>query len=313
MSIFFSIKEDSFMVKGLHICKKGRYLESYGQSAGELQLLGRGDGAEVMIQNIIANKPVFVEPGDNIEIMEFFYIIEGEVEFADSKERLTKGDYFFSHLLTKPVELRTLTNVELLYFTTQPIFHNLSTTIRQLMELSDQVQEKDSYTHSHTNNVKEYALKIGNKLRLSKEKIENIGLAAMLHDIGKIEVPDYILNTPGKLTEEEFDIIKKHPVIGAELVKETYYENLSDIILQHHERIDGSGYPSGLKGNEILIEAKVVAMADVYHAMITDRPYRKGLKYSEIIKELKELSGIKYDKEIVDALLDIMKEEREEE
>lgn len=299
------------MTKGLHIFKNGGYLESYTQSSGKLRLLGKGDGAEVMIQNVKSHVPVFIEPAANTEILEFYYILDGNIEFIDTKEVLSKGDYFYSHHLTRPVELRTLTHVEFLYFTTDPTFIKLSGTIHELMDMSEKVQEKDIYTHSHTNYVKNYALRIGNKLRLSKEQIENIGLAAMLHDIGKIDVPDSILKKPGKLTDEEYEIIKKHPLKGAELVKETYYEKVSDIILQHHERIDGSGYPYGLKGNEIMIEAQIIAIADTYHAMISDRPYRKAIPQDKVIKELKGLRGLQYNKEVIDALFEILEEEKQ--
>lgn len=295
----------------IHIRKKNNYLENYVQRSGELQLLSKGDGSEVMIQKINANATVFIEPGENIEIMEFFYILEGELKFQGSNDPLKQGDYFYSHYLTKPTEFYTLSHVTLLYFTTQPVFQYLSSTVSELMKLSKTVEEKDSYTHSHANTVKDYAMRIGNKLRLSKEKIENIGFAAILHDIGKIDIPDEILKKPGELTEEEFEIIKKHPIIGAEMVKGTYYENLSDIILQHHERIDGTGYPYGFKGDEIIIEAQVIAMADTYHAMSSDRPYRKALDPIDIVNELKELSGKRFDEKIVDALVEILKEENE--
>lgn len=297
------------MGKGLHICKKENYLEKFIQTTGELQLLGKGDGAEVLIQNAEADATIFIEPGKNIELMEFFYVLKGELEFVDCKERLTQGDYFYSHYLTEPVELRTITDIELLYFATRPAFQHLSTTIGELMELSKEAEAKDDYTHSHTRHVKDYALRIGNKLGLSKEKIGKIGFAALLHDIGKIDIPDEILKKPGKLTEEEFEIIKQHPIIGADKVRGTYYENLSEIILQHHERIDGSGYPYGLKGDEVIIEAQVIAMADTYHAMVSDRPYRRGIDPKDIVKELKELSGKLYDKEIVDALLEMLEED----
>lgn len=312
ISIFLTfIKEDSRMGKGLHICRNGNYLKNFIQTAGELQLLSKGDGAEVLIQKARENSTVFIEPGKNVELMEFYYVLKGELEFVDCKERIAQGDYFYSHYLTEPVELRTIADIELLYFATRHVFQDLRTTIGELMELSKEVEGKDDYTHSHTNTVKDYAIKIGNKLGLSKEKVGKIGFAAMLHDIGKIDIPDEILKKPGKLTEEEFEIIKQHPIIGAEKVKGTYYENLSEIILQHHERIDGSGYPYGLKGDEVIIEAQVIAMADTYHAMVSDRPYRKGIDPKDIIKELKELSGKLYNKEIVDALLEILEEDNE--
>lgn len=299
------------MTKGFHVGKKDTYLENFVQNAGELQLLGMGDGAEIMIQLIRSDSTVFIEPGDDSELMEFFYILEGEIELVDSGKHLKQGDYFYSHLLTEPIEIKTITDTKLLYFVTQPVFRHLSKTIRELMVLSDKVEEKDTYTHSHTNIVKDYAIKLGNKLGLSKEKIQNIGLAAMFHDIGKIDIPDEILKKPGKLTDEEFDLIKEHPDIGAAMLRETYYEDLADIILQHHERIDGSGYPQALKGEEILIEAQVIGMADSYHAMASDRPYRKALSTEYIIEELTELRGKLYGEKIVDAMIEIIHEEME--
>lgn len=299
------------MGKGLHIVRKNEYIESAVQKAGELQLLGKGDGSEVLIQKIKANSTVFIEPGENIELMEFFYVLEGELEFIDCKERLQVGDSFYSHYLTEPVELRTTSDTTLLFLTTQPVFQHLSSTIQELVKLTESVADKDNYTYDHTEIVKDYATRIGNKLRLSKEKIENIGLAALLHDVGKVDIPDNILKKPGKLTEEEFEVIKQHPIVGAEMVKDTYYENLSDIILQHHERIDGTGYPYGLKGDEIMIEAQIVAMADTYHAMASDRPYRKAIDIKDIVNELRELSGKLYDKKVVDALIEILEEDNE--
>ncbi len=130
-----------------------------------------------------------------------------------------------------------------------------------------------------------------------------------MHDIGKINVPDEILKKPGRLTDEEFEYIKRHPGDGAEMVKKTSYEYIWQIIEQHHERLDGSGYPHGLKGNEILIEAKIIAVSDTYDAMTTDRPYRKGLSPIQTVEELKRLSGIHYEKEIVDVMVDILIEE----
>lgn len=299
------------MSKGLHIKRKNEYIENYLQNKGELQLLGKGDGAEVLIQKVSANETVFIEAAEYSEVMEFYYILEGEVEFVDSDVHLGPGDYFYCHYLKEPVEVRSLSDSKWLYFTTNPVFQDLSSSIKELVELSKLVEEKDSYTHSHTQSVKDYALKIGNNLRLSKEKIENIAFAAILHDIGKIDIPDEIIKKPGKLTDEEFDIIKQHPIIGAEIVKKTYYENLSEIILQHHERINGTGYPYGLKGDEIIIEAQVVAMADTFHAMASDRPYRKAMDIKDIVEEIRGLSGVHFDKKLVDALIEILEEENE--
>lgn len=303
--------EDEKLSKGLHIKRKNTYIENSKQNKGELQLLGKGDGAEVLIQKVRAGETVFIEPSEYSDVMEFYYILEGEIEFIDRDECLRPGDYFYAHYLKEPVEIRTLSDSKWLYFTTESVFKDLSTSIQELVKLTDMVEEKDNYTHGHTLSVKEYAIRIGNYLRLSKEQIEKIGLSAILHDVGKVEIPDEILQKSGKLTEEEFEIIKKHTIIGAEMVKKTYYQDLSDIILQHHEKIDGTGYPYGLKGDEILIEAQVVSIADAYHAMASDRPYKKKMEAREIVEELKKMTESHYHEEVVNALICILEEDGE--
>ncbi len=299
------------MSKCLHIGNSNEYIEKFVKKSTELRLLAKGDGAEVMFQKIRANETVFIEPSDISETMEFFYILKGEIEMDidDGKSFLHKGDYFYTHYLNETVQFTTKSELELLYVSTQPLFSHMSATMRELQELAKKVEEKDSYTHSHIQRVKDYGIKIGNRLNLSKEKNENIIFASIFHDIGKIYVPDEILNKPGRLTDEEYDCIKKHPSDGADLVEKTYYEKLGKIIIQHHERLDGSGYPNGLTGDEIMIEAKIIAVSDTYDAMTTDRPYRKGFSEQEAVDELKRLKGIHYDEKIVDAFVDILREE----
>ena len=133
--------------------------------------------------------------------------------------------------------------------------------------------------------------------------------AAVYHDIGKINVPDAILLKPASLSEEEFEYIKKHPTDGRKLFEKTYLCDIGEIIEQHHERLDGSGYPFGLKDEEICIEAKIVAVLDSYDAMTSDRPYRKGLSAKIAMEELKRFAGIHYDKKIVEIFEEVLKEE----
>lgn len=297
---------------GFYIEIKNECIESFVQSSGELRLLGKGDGAEVMLQKIKANKTVFIEPGESSELMEFFYILDGELELEkdEIKTTLKCGDHFYSHHLKETIQFSTITDVTLVYFTTQPVFHYLSATIRDLTELAKKVQDKDIYTHGHIKRVKDYAVKIANKLNLSKERSENIAFASIFHDLGKIYVPDEILNKPGRLTDKEFEFIKKHPSDGVDLVKKTYYENIGEIINQHHERLDGSGYPKGLKGDKILMEAKIIAVSDTYDAITTDRAYRKGSPAQVAVDELIRFKGIYFDEKVVDAFIEILREEK---
>ncbi|HOB19282.1 MAG TPA: HD domain-containing phosphohydrolase [Candidatus Atribacteria bacterium] len=299
------------MNTGFYIGAENECLEKSVQSSGSLDLLGKGDGAEVMLQRIKADKTVFIEPGEPSELMEFFYILDGviEVEHDDKITMLKRGDYFYSHKLKQTIQFRTKTDVSLIYFTTHPVFYYLSATIKELKALADKVSEKDRYILEHNRRVRDYALKIAGKLNLSKERSENLAFASMFHDLGKINIPDEILNKPGKLTEEEFELIKQHPADGSKLVQKTYYEGIADIIHQHHERLDGSGYPQGLKGDEILLEAKIIAVADTYDAMTIDRAYRGRVSPQEAVDELISMKGIFYDEKVVDAFVQVLKEE----
>lgn len=299
------------MQQGLYIKRKNEYFEKYSKDSEELSLVAKGDGAEVMLHNIKRDSVFFISPGEESDLMEFCYILDGEIlyEEDDDSYSLTKGDYFYVHQLKETVELKAVSDVTLLYLSTQPVFHYLSKRIKELREIAIKCQLKDMYTHNHADRVKVYSEKIGNRLGLTKERIDKLVFASLFHDIGKIDVPDKVLQKPGKLTNEEMDYIKRHPSDGAKMVQGTYYKDIGKIIEQHHERLDGSGYPNGLMGYEICIEAKIIAIADSYDAMITDRPYKKAMSSQDALAELKILSGIHYDEKAVNAFEDILKEE----
>lgn len=293
------------MKNGLHIGTGDAYLERYSQNSANLSLIGKGANLEIMIQKIQKGSNAFIEPTELPESMEFFYVLQGELQlrYDETKQTIKNGEYFYTHHLTSTVHFETLEESKLLYVSNQPVFKYLSKTIEELSELAKSVEEKDPYTHGHSDRVQSIAIRIANKMNLSKSRIEDLTFASLFHDIGKTKIPDEILLKPEKLTVEEYDIMKQHPTFGVELVKDTYYQNISEIIAQHHERIDGSGYPLGLTGNDILLESKIIAVSDTYDSMTTDRPYRKGLSKETAIEEIKKYSGIHYDPKVVDAFL----------
>lgn len=297
------------MLKGFYYKDKSEYLDKFKTNSTELSLLGKGDGTEVMLQNIKAGETFYLQPSEVSEIMEFFYILDGVIEIEKEGKTLTKGDYFYVHHLSESIWFKPVRDVSLLYLSTQPVFKFISKAIQDLTLISRQVQDKDMYTHEHCNRVGEYSVKIAKGMNLSREKVDDITFASLFHDIGKIDVPIEILNKPSRLTNEEFEYIKKHPTFAIEYIKKTYYERTRDIIEQHHERLDGSGYPKGLKGNEIHIGAKIISVADTYDAMTTDRPYRKGLSSEIAVAELNRLKGIHYDEKVVEIFIKILKEE----
>ncbi len=170
------------------------------------------------------------------------------------------------------------------------------------------IEAKDPYTSGHSERVRKYALKIARKLKLPPEAIEEIDYAGYLHDIGKIGISDSVLTKPSPLTQEEYETIKKHPKIGHNILKHAHHlSGACEIIKYEHERYDGNGYPNGLKKSEIPIGARIIAVADAYDAMTTDRPYRKALSKKEAIKRLKEESGGQFDPKVVKAFLSIIR------
>lgn len=297
--------------KGFYISDSSTYIEKLDQKSAMLGLLAKGNGCEIMIQEIKKDSVIFLEPGENEELLEFFYVLKGTLIVIDGKNRynLRKDDVFYGHHLTKTVELKSTADTKLLYLTTEPVFHYLSSTIKDLTTLAKEVEIKDMYTHSHIQRVRDYALKIANKLNLTKEMTENIVFAALFHDIGKVNIPDEVLLKKSGLTYLEFEEVKKHPTGGLDIVSKTYFKNISSIIEQHHERMDGSGYPKGLIGEEILLEARIIAVADSYDAMTSDRPYRKAMTPKKAVSELNRNNNSEFDASVVAQFLEVLKEE----
>ncbi len=167
--------------------------------------------------------------------------------------------------------------------------------------LAGAIDAKDPYTKNHSTSVSRYSEALARAVNLPEEEVEQIKLGALLHDVGKIGIPESVLKKPDKLSDEEWEIMKQHPVIGAEKVIEPNeaLRNLIPIVKYHHERIDGNGYPDKLKGNKIPLAARIVSVADAYHALISDRPYRKGMPVEKACEILKMGSGTQWDSDLV--------------
>jgi len=162
--------------------------------------------------------------------------------------------------------------------------------------ISEAVDAKDPYTRGHSARVVEYSLLIGEAMEMSKEELNDLEISAILHDVGKIGVPDRILGKPGKLTRQEYAYMKRHPEFGAAIIRPiAKLKKLSPNVLHHHERLDGDGYPKGLKGRKIPTVARIICIADSYDAMTTDRPYRKKRSIRAAFEELKLCSGTQFD------------------
>ncbi|WP_409288251.1 HD domain-containing phosphohydrolase [Peribacillus sp. SCS-37] len=298
-------------MEGIQVRTSKESLETIMMGPTEINLLASHAGLEVMLQTINKDNMFYVYPGDNNEVSEFIYLLNGfmSVEIDDSIMELKAGDYCFVNGLKNPVHFSTKTDVTFLWIITEQTFFILSNEIDTLKDFVYQVEKKDRYTFLHSDRVAKYCMKIAKKLKLSKEQLKSLLLAGGYHDVGKIKVPEEILNKPGRLTNEEFDIIKKHPEDSAKMIKHIYSGRIPDIILQHHERLNGSGYPKGLRDDEILLEAKIIAVADTFDAMTEDRAYRKAFTPEYAIEELKKMSGTHYDESVVSAFEAVLIEE----
>ena len=218
--------------------------------------------------------------------------ISSEVIFENAKPKYYQG-------IVRDVSNRKQAEAEI-----KDNLSKLKKTFEQtIATLGNIIEVKDPYTSGHQKKVAAISMAIAKNLGLSKESVEAISTASLIHDIGKISIPQSILSKPGKLTDIERAMIEIHPVTGYDIVKEIDFpQPIAKIILQHHEKLNGSGYPSGLKGDDIMLEARIITVADVFDAMTSHRPYRAAFSLKVTMDELINNKGILYDPAVIDCL-----------
>ncbi|KAB7671762.1 HD-GYP domain-containing protein [Bacillus sp. B1-b2] len=212
---------------------------------------------------------------------------------------------FFTYLLT--YLLITFMSVGLMLNVQKVTEENVELT----KALSNALDTRDTFTLHHSENVAKYAVDIAERMKLPPYLCKVIHIGGLLHDIGKIGIPEHILSKPGRLEEDEYELIKSHPFIGYEMIKHVkQYESsgILDIVLYHHERYDGLGYPKGLKGEEIPLVARIIAVADTFDAMSSKRVYRDAIELSEILAEIERNKGKQFDPVIADHFLALFDE-----
>ena len=187
----------------------------------------------------------------------------------------------------------------------EEVYRQLQNTyLETVTSLVEALSAKDTYLFGHSHNVATYARAIGAEMGFSRNRLDRLVQGCELHDVGKIAVPDTILMKPGPLNKEEFEIVKQHPLWGARILKPlTFMKDIGEMVHQEHERWDGTGYPQGLKGEQIRLEARVIAVADALDAMISDRPYRQSVGLARASQELRRCAGTQFDTIVVDACL----------
>jgi hypothetical protein len=173
--------------------------------------------------------------------------------------------------------------------------------------LAAALEAKDSYTADHASSIADVAVEVGTEFGLEGDALRDLRYGAIFHDIGKIAIPDAILNKPGPLTPAEFEVIKRHPIVGEQILAPVpFLEQVRRVVRHDHERWDGHGYPDGLKGRQIPIGARIVLVVDAFHAMVSDRSYRKGMSEESARIELRSNAGTQFDPDVVDAFLRVL-------
>jgi putative nucleotidyltransferase with HDIG domain len=231
---------------------------------------------------------------------------------ADSTRAVAVGQYGASVEVTGTAEIADLSeNFNIMSASIRDAFERVQKAARENQELfiasiralAAAIDAKDPYTRGHSERVARYSSAIAKELALPTEEARKVRLSALLHDVGKIGVDDRIIRKPTALTDEEFDLMKAHPVKGAAIMEAI--PQMADIIpgmKYHHEKWEGGGYPEGLKGEQIPLQARIVAVADAFDAMTTTRPYQKAMEVSYVLERLREMSSKRFDGQVVEAL-----------
>ena len=185
------------------------------------------------------------------------------------------------------------------------LFNELEQTFTTtLAMLSDALERKDAYTAAHADEVADLSVAVGRRLGLSDEDLRTLNYGGLLHDIGKIGIPSEIILKPAKLTDEEFEVIKQHTIIGADMLSRIpFFDEVVPLVRSAHERWDGRGYPDGLAGENIPLGARIICACDAYNAMITERPYKAAMPRGKAVSELARCRGTQFDPQVVEALL----------
>ena len=229
-----------------------------------------------------------------------FYILSGKIEFSfsDKTHELVGNEALKIHN-SDNFSIHALEQTEFLLFSMNPV--NTDVDVDKLEKLLKKVNEKDVYTASHCYQVTLISEKLAVAIN-PKYPTKVLGIASHFHDIGKVNIPDAIINKPGRLTKEEFDEIKKHPIHSYNMLLKPYGEEIAKVARHHHEKLDGSGYPDGLKGDEISLNERILAVADVFDALTNQRSYRKGFSFEKALEIMRTEEKEHLDQDIIKVL-----------
>lgn len=313
-----------------------RVLQAYGRLLHKIYNMTLARNADEALSIVGQNGPFAVVvadyqmPGMNgVELLSLIrrlapetirIMLTGQTDTRVAISAINEGDVF--RFLTKPCDneemIATINEaIEQYHFITEERtarheqickeekLKTINNSVRSAQEI---LQQKDSFTAQHQLRVAQLAAAISRMLYLEPDKVNQIEIAAKVHDIGKFFIPNELLNRPGKVSSMELEVLQTHSRNGYEILRLLdFYKPIADCVLQHHERIDGSGYPQGLKGGEILLEARIIGVADVVEAIASPRPYRRSLGIEIAIHEIESKKGIRYDLDVVEACVSLFR------
>lgn len=284
---------------------KDDFIEKIERKSTSTSLKAKSNNLEVIHQVIAKDKMIMIK--SEKDAFEFYYILKGKIQNNETGEVLVADNFISVQGEVEEAYFKTTEKTELLLFVNVSIFKGVEKRFNELIALNNKVLDKDQETKEHCTRLNDLSLKTAEKLNLKNRQLFALGYASFLHDIGKLNIDTEVLTKPGHLTSAEWEEMKRHPEMGKELIqeylKEDYYKNVAKIVHQHHEKYDGSGYPQGLKGEEIMIEARILAVVDAYDAMTNQRPYQDIMDRDEALDEIKSCTGGHFCPEVVEAFL----------
>jgi HD-GYP domain-containing protein (c-di-GMP phosphodiesterase class II) len=275
------------------------------------ELLATYRAIEVTRHVVPAGKPIYFDEASEWSGFEFVYILKGALTLVQDEGNLEihAGDYFYHAGLPERAVFRVEENVEVLMVSSPPGFHLVQKEASEMLALARSVEEKDEATEGHCHRLERLAILTGERLGLSGQRLIDLSYGAYLHDIGKVRVPSQILGKADALDDEEWEQMRRHPEHGEDILREkSFLQAASRIVRAHHERYDGTGYPDGLRGEEIPIEARIIAVVDAYDAITSERPYKPALAKKRALEELRLGSGTHFDSRVVRAFASVIAE-----
>jgi len=288
------------------------FISRFERDGAETRLLAKVDDVEVHKQTVPAQVTFFLDSADEWQGFEFIYLLQGKLRYLDLDApalTLGPGDYIARHLVNQRTYFKAEADTILLYLSSQPSFQYLRKRVDEYVQLAEQI-ERDEYTDGHCRRIQTLARRVGERMGLTGPQLANLLYAAFFHDLGKAKVSRQILRKQGPLTAQEWEVMKQHTVWGSEMLSsKDFLKEAAAIVEQTHETVDGTGYPKGLKGEHILLEAKIIAVVDAYDAMTTDRPYRRGLPQDEALQRLQQGADTQFEPKVVSAFRQLLEEQ----